>query len=337
MVPLDTTLNEFLRRHAHLTGTKFMCLEGGCGACIVTVRKLNPVSKKVETLAVNSCLVLVFQCHGWDILTVEGIGDKVKGYNPVQSRLAEFNGSQCGYCSPGMVMNMYSLLANQEGQVTMDQVENSFAGNICRCTGYRPILDAFKSLAVDADGQLKDRVTDIEDLSQLFAKNDQLQAEKKVESTPVHLQFEDGRHWFKVFTLSELFTVLENRQTKPYILVGGNTGHGVYRRPDDLEIFVDISDVPELHVCQATDEHLIIGGGVPLNEVMAFLKGAPEKEPNFAYCKELVEHIDLVAHIPVRNIGSLAGNLAIKHRHHEFPSDIFLLLETCGATVTICE
>lgn len=90
----------------------------------------------------------IFSCHGWKIHTIEGIGDPLTKYHPIQKLLADNNGTQCGFCSPGMVMNMYALQAS--GPVTQSQIEDSFGGNLCRCTGYRPILTAFKKLGSDA-------------------------------------------------------------------------------------------------------------------------------------------------------------------------------------------
>ncbi|XP_058461613.1 uncharacterized protein LOC131436745 [Malaya genurostris] len=341
-VPVDTSLNTFIRNHAHLTGTKFMCLEGGCGACIVNMNGTHPVTKQTTSWAVNSCLLPVFACHGTDILTIEGIGNRKDGYHPAQQRLANFNGTQCGYCSPGMVMNMYSLLESKKGQVSMEEIENSFGGNICRCTGYRPILDAFKSLAIDADKQLLEACRDIEDLTKLCPKTgttcsgkcsaiEQIRAKQ-----PIRMIFENDTEWHKVYNIDEIFSVLEKIGEKPYMLVAGNTKHGVYRRSENLKVFIDINSIDELHSHSMGNE-LLVGGNVSLTEFMTILSEAANKTNNLSYCTELAKHIDLVASVPVRNSGTIAGNLCIKNQHHEFPSDIYLILEAVGAQLTIVE
>ncbi|GAB0094282.1 xanthine dehydrogenase [Sergentomyia squamirostris] len=330
----NTSLNTFIRSHANLTGTKFMCLEGGCGACIVTLKGTHPVTKDQATWAVNSCLFPVFSCHGLDVITIEGLGDRKDGYHVVQSRLAKMNGTQCGYCSPGMVMNMYSLLESNGGRVTMEQVENSFGGNICRCTGYRPILDAYKSLAVDADPALKAMCSgDIEELPKKCPKTGETCAGRCHKTESIHLTLGDGKEWHKVYNISEILKVLDGSGNRPYMLVAGNTAHGVYRRSKDIEIFLDVSAVEELRT-HSIGQTIDIGANIPLAEFMKVLTEASAKQ-EFAYGVQMVKHIDLVANVPVRNVGSVAGNLMIKHQHNDFPSDIFLLLVAVGAKFTI--
>ncbi|XP_062544108.1 aldehyde oxidase 1-like [Armigeres subalbatus] len=341
-VPVDTSLNTFIRNHAHLSGTKFMCLEGGCGACIVNVNGIHPVTKKSASWAVNSCLFPVFSCHGLDIVTVEGIGDKYDGYHATQKVLAHFNGTQCGYCSPGMVMNMYSLLQSKKGQVSMDEVENAFGGNMCRCTGYRPILDAFKSLAYDAEPRLKQACMDIEDLNKICPKTGSAcagkcsAAGKLLDKKGIHMSFTEDKEWHKVYNISDVFAIFENIGSKPYMLVAGNTAHGVYRRSDKLQVFIDVNSIDELRY-HSLANNLVIGAGVSLTELMDILSTAAKENDKFAYCSELVNHIDLIANVPVRNTGTIAGNLSIKNQHNEFPSDLYLILEAIGATLTIVE
>ncbi|XP_065079602.1 xanthine dehydrogenase/oxidase-like [Ochlerotatus camptorhynchus] len=341
-VPIDTSLNTFIRNHAHLRGTKFMCLEGGCGACMVNVSSFHPVSGDTVSYAVNSCLFPVFACHGLDIVTVEGIGDEQMGYHATQKVLAHFNGTQCGYCSPGMVMNMYSLLESKKGQVSMAEVENAFGGNICRCTGYRPILDAFKSLAYDAEPRLKQVCMDIEDLTKICPKTGGACAGKCSaagnvnEKKGVHMSFAEDKEWHKVYYISDVFAIFEKIGTKPYMLVAGNTAHGVYRRCDKLQVFIDVSSIEELR-SHSLGSNLIVGANVSLTELMSILSIAASKNPNFAHCTELVKHIDLIANVPVRNTGTIAGNLSIKNQHKEFPSDLYLILEAVGATLIIAE
>lgn len=305
-----------------------MCLEGGCGACIVTVKGRHPVTNQPITFAVNSCLFPVYSCHNMDIITVEGIGDRKNGYHQIQTRLADFNGSQCGFCSPGMVMNMHSLLESDK-QLTMEKVENSFGGNICRCTGYRSILDAFKSLAINADDKL---LTDIEDVPKRCPRSGEI-CSNECENKLLHLQA-DNSDWHKVYNLEHVFAILITILNRPYMLVSGNTAHGVYRRDPNIEVFIDISSVAELHSSKIGAE-IEIGGSVSLTETMAILTKAANLSSNFEYCSELVRHIDKIANVPVRNVGTIAGNLMIKHQHNEFPSDMFLMLETIGAKLVI--
>ncbi|XP_055621822.1 uncharacterized protein LOC129765481 [Toxorhynchites rutilus septentrionalis] len=335
-VSVDTSLGTFIRKIAQLSGTKMVCREGGCGSCIVNVNRLDPVTKERQTCAVNSCLLPVFSCHGSDIVTVEGIGDKRRGYHPVQRRLAHFNGTQCGFCSPGMVMNMYSLLESAQGQVTMQEVENSFGGNLCRCTGYRPILDAFKSMAVDADADLVRSCQDIEELPKICHNTGSVCQGKCVNASEnIHLTFEDQREWYKVYRLEDVYDIFERIGSKSYMLVAGNTAHGVFRRAY-TEVFIDVTSIEELKD-HSLNEYLSIGANVSITETMRILKNAAAEDPNFSYCNELVKHLDLIANIPVRNTGTLAGNLCLKNQHNEFPSDLYLLLETVGAQLTIVE
>lgn len=327
----DTSLNTYLRTNKNLLGTKFMCLEGGCGVCTVTVRRVHPVTKKKDTIAVNSCLFPILSCDGLEIETIEHLNDAKTGYHPIQKRLAEYNGTQCGYCSPAMVMGMYSLLESApDGRVTMDQVENSLGGHMCRCTGYRPILDAFKSLSMDAPKEVRRNplTGDIEDLP-LCKKTGmscaQTCSEGQIRKCFLPMLAKDlagdsepiaslllGYEWHKSVDLKGIFDVLATLpDDKRYMLVCGNTAHGVYRRPDDIQVFIDVNNVPELRMHSMHDDDdgdnamLRVGGNVTLTEFMSILaECAKSHDKSFGYCTELVHHIDLVATTAVRNVGS---------------------------------
>ena len=137
----ETTLLQWLRAEG-LTGTKLGCGEGGCGACTVMISRRGP-GGKVEHRAVNACLFPLYLAEGAHVVTVEGIGNPRDGLHPVQSALSQAHGSQCGFCTPGFVMSMHSLRA-ENPTPTAEQVEEILDGNLCRCTGYRPIFDAFR-------------------------------------------------------------------------------------------------------------------------------------------------------------------------------------------------
>ncbi|XVE78883.1 hypothetical protein DITRI_Ditri14bG0013900 [Diplodiscus trichospermus] len=154
------TLLEYLR-DVGLTGTKLGCGEGGCGACTVMISYYDRKLKKCVHYAVNACLAPLYSVEGMHIITVEGVGNRKSGLHPIQESLARSHGSQCGFCTPGFIMSLYALLRSSRTPPTEEQIEESLAGNLCRCTGYRPIVDAFRVFAKTNDALY----TDISSLS----------------------------------------------------------------------------------------------------------------------------------------------------------------------------
>ncbi|KAH9639155.1 hypothetical protein HF086_018223 [Spodoptera exigua] len=314
-VTSDVMLLDYLRDHIGLRGTKYMCREGGCGGCVVSA--CSPSSKPY---AINSCLKPITSCHGWEITTIEGLGNRKKGYHELQTTLAEKNGSQCGYCSPSWVMAMNSLL-QANPNITMLEVEKSLSSQTCRCTGYRPILDAFKGFAADAPRQIK--LLDIEDLKictktgetcnkgNSCEDNEWCFLDQEDSNDVIEIQLKDDRIWFGVQKVKDIFKIFKRE--------------GVYPIDEYPRVIVDISGVQELKG-YTLDQNLIVNAGTTLTEFLQILKTVA-KEEYFGYLQKIYKHIEKVA--------TIAGNLMMKNQHNGFGSDIFLLLEMIGAQVTI--
>lgn len=138
-----------------LTGSKLGCGEGGCGACTVMIsRCINQESGELEHKTINACLAPLCSIDGCHVITVEGLGSVGKAnVHPVQSRLIDLFGSQCGFCTPGIVMSLYGTVTKDKNSPppSMLDIEEALDGNLCRCTGYRPILDTAKTFASDID------------------------------------------------------------------------------------------------------------------------------------------------------------------------------------------
>ncbi|KAH8358795.1 hypothetical protein KR093_002516, partial [Drosophila rubida] len=327
-LPPDITLEIFIREHAQLTATKFMCKEGGCGVCMCVLRD------GTRTIAVNSCLTLLNSCTQLEILTAEGLGNKISGYHPIQKRLAKLNGSQCGFCSPGIVMNMYGLLEANGGQVSMAEVENSFGGNICRCTGYRPILDAMKSFAVDSNIEVPADCVDIEDSYELLCMRSGGSCAAG-NCSPKTLACLNNGHWYWPTTLAELFEAIEQDESGVgYMIVGGNTATGVYRRSQDIKHFIDVRGVAELQQHSLDANRLRLGANLSLSQAMDIFKQSWE-QAGFEYLERLWQLFDLIANVAVRNTGTLAGNVALKKRNPEFVSDVCVCFEALNVCVLV--
>ncbi|KAK3789286.1 hypothetical protein RRG08_001676, partial [Elysia crispata] len=330
-LPATTSLNEYLRERAGLTGTKVMCREAGCGCCAVTVTHLPPDSETMKTYSVQSCLTPLYAVDGWQISTVEGIGNQSDGFHPIQERIAKFNGTQCGYCTPGMVMNMYGLL-HQKPHITAQDVEDNFDGNICRCTGYRPILDAMKSFTEDAN--IPGRKTiDIEDLNKNLCPKTGETCSGSCSGRSLDLEL-DGARWSRPTSVAELAKVMQTNKTKKTRLVFGNTSTGIYKNEGPFDVYVDLHRVKELFSYETSQTSVRFGAATTLTQFLERLKSHQEN-PGFKYFSHIHKHIKVVANSMVRNSGSIAGNLMIKRQHKDFPSDIFTTLEAAGAEVEI--
>ena len=238
----NLTLAEYLRQKQGLTGTKVGCGEGGCGSCAVVLSRWDAEKKRQIIRSVNSCLRPLAACHGWAITTVEGlrrrdsvpaVGDdatKAETLHPIPRRLAQLNGLQCGFCSPGMIMTMFAAL-RRNPDVKMADMEAQFDGNICRCTGYRPILDCAKSFA--SDSNVVDHINarkippggyDRKRWDYMFPED-----LKQSEMPNYKLRFQqDGLLWLKPKRSLKSLMELVSRHPQAHLCVGG-TAVGIYK------------------------------------------------------------------------------------------------------------
>ncbi|ELT96232.1 hypothetical protein CAPTEDRAFT_209743 [Capitella teleta] len=312
----STMLSDFIRDVALLKGTKIMCREGGCGSCVVTADIPDLTTMKRKTVAVNSCLCSVYSCDDWLITTTEGIGDSRSGLHPIQTRLARYNGSQCGFCSPGMVMNMHSLLQNNS-KPTKKEVEDSFDGHICRCTGYRSILDAMCSFADDISP-----CVDIEDLVlPSCSPRDSL------------LLMPRGAPWFRPNSLQVLFDILGKSQFKQIALVVGNTSTGYLKNAVTYDAYIDTTAIQDLYSIEVSSV-LTFGANVSLTKMIEVMDQSASQK-GFEYLIKVTQHLRKVANTSVRNVACWAGNLMLKHTESMFPSDVFLLFAALGVNIKI--
>ncbi|KAF9215992.1 hypothetical protein BGZ59_011408 [Podila verticillata] len=314
----DITLLQYVRSIG-LTGSKLGCAEGGCGACTVMVSSYDKVTQHIRHLNVNACLTPLCSVDGKHVITIEGLGDH-KNPHPVQERIALCYGSQCGFCTPGIAMSLYALLRNKVTP-TEHEVEESFDGNLCRCTGYRPILDAAKSFAAPAKkaggccgGGGADGVRFPSVLFKAYDPTQELifppRLMKKT-AEPLHFQGRKAQ-WFRPTSLAQ---VLQIKAAYPQAkFIGGNTEVGVETKFKYLEYspYVYLHDVAELQGIKLTSEGITIGANVTVANFQKALKDALEVvDPSQAHVlNALLANIKYFAGNQIRNAASVAGNIA---------------------------
>ena len=336
--PTDLLIDLLRSRDINLTGTKLGCGEGGCGACTVLLVDENPETGKLQEKPINSCLRSICSLNNKGVRTIEGINHHGEKLNPVSKRLAEFNGSQCGYCSSGMVMCMNGLLA-KESNPTPEQIEKQFSGNICRCTGYRAILNAMQSFADHPDA--------IEKANERSLLNESIDA---TDITRVDYPADADPYikWYNPKNVSEALEVLNKyrRMGKSVKLVHGNTSIGIYKWIDTIEdVFINVAELDCYQKMELIEnkEALKIGSGVTLSAIMDKILMLRETLPasKMKGLNALYLHMERIANHQVRNVASLAGNIMLVKNHEQegtgepFPSDMFTVLATLNAKVRL--
>lgn len=340
-------LTDYLRE-VGLTGTKISCGQGGCGACTVMLSYKKPDGMVVHA-PINACLRPLCSLDGMLVTTTEGIGSVHKGLDPTQVCIAKYNGSQCGFCTPGFVMNTHAFL-QQHPSPTKQEIEDIYGGNLCRCTGYRPILESMRTFACDYDAAADKSQKCLIDPS-FYVKFKKkmtpinLDGLPRYESLPRALHFKsDGVEWYRPLTLAEVF-----RLKKQYVrqagrqsvrLICGNTASGVYPHHHS-KYLIDISSIAELLKIEEMELGIYTGAAVTIQELVDFVSGVIKKRPDHqtAGLKEFKRHSVYIAGLQVRSSGSIAGNIFMTREHadsaHPFPSDLYTILATLRTTITI--
>jgi xanthine dehydrogenase small subunit len=282
------TVLQYVREDQHCTGTKEGCAEGDCGACTVVIGELN--GDDVELKAVNSCIQFLPTLDGKALFTVEDLKQQDGSLHPAQQAMVECHGSQCGFCTPGFVMSLWGLYLKQEGQSghpSRKEIDDALSGNLCRCTGYRPIIDAAHRM-IDLPSVGFDRAA-VATVLRTIQRADML--------TYTH----EGQSFHMPLTLEQLITI---RADKPgATILSGSTDVGLWvtKQMRELGDIIYINQVAELRALHETDGKLEIGAAVSLVDTYA------------ALCKhypELTELTQRFASLPIRNAGTLGGNIA---------------------------
>ena len=290
-VPPERTLLEVLREDLHLTATKEGCGEGDCGACTVVLGEA--VKGQLVYKAINSCIRLAHSVDGMAVWTAEDItapgadASSSAGLHPCQQALVQCHGSQCGFCTPGFVMSLFGLYQNTAGGqgITRERAQADLSGNLCRCTGYRPILDAAEtmgSLPLPEDCAVDEAAT--------------LAALKAIRPTPA-----PNADYLRPTTLAAL---LQQRAAHPKAqVVAGCTDVGLWvtKHHRRFERVLDVSATRELQRVETYPHHLAIGAAVSLTDAFAAL--VQERPQLKAFSQRF-------AGLPVRNSGTLGGNVA---------------------------
>lgn len=282
------TVLQYLREDEALCGTKEGCAEGDCGACTVTLAERDGAGG-IRYRAVNSCIMFMPALDGRQLLTVEHLRDDGAALHPVQQAMVDHHASQCGFCTPGFVMSLATLYLAGETP-DRDGTADALAGNLCRCTGYRPILDAARAVLAQPAPR-----PDASSIS-LHAKLEALDTDGET------LEVEGAeRRFIAPRSLTELTAVLAREPAA--LILGGGTDIGLWvtKQHRDLPLMVATEQVAEMRRIAQTETHLSIGGAVTYADAMTHLA---------ALHPAIGALIRRIGSRQIRERGTIGGNIA---------------------------
>jgi len=283
--PNQTILN-YVRTELKKTGTKEGCAEGGCGACTVVVGEL--VNGQLEYSAINSCIAFIPSLNGKQLLIVEDLLSKNGNLHPVQNAMVKFHGSQCGFCTPGFIMSLFSMFKNNKNY-NSELIKDSISGNLCRCTGYRPIIDAAKSLnKVSKNDQ--------------FSKNKRkiIKLLKKINSKNIFIKNED-KTFFSPKTIQDLKNIIQKNSNFNLLAGGTDLSLKVTKERKEISCIINLKEIKELDFIKINKKYIEVGAATSLTKFENQIK---------KYYPDFYGVLKRYGSVQIRNVGTIGGNIA---------------------------
>lgn len=295
--------------------------------------KYDRNAKTVKHFAVNACLTPICSVHGLAVTTVEGIGSTRTRLHPVQERIAKAHGSQCGFCTPGIVMSMYALLRSTS-KPNMKDLEVAFQGNLCRCTGYRPIIEGYRTFTEDYKNEcamgekccklsgnqcgveIDDKLFDSSEFTPLDPSQEPIfppELKLKSDYDQQTLLFENDRNvtWFRPTTLNQLLEFKKKHPTAKIVVGNTEVGVEVKFKHFDYKFLVNPSQIEELTKITVTEDGLKVGSAATLADFQEYLERQIDAQPEHVtrLFRAIVSMLHWFAGKQIRNVASVGGNI----------------------------
>lgn len=300
-----TTVLRWLRENQHAMGSKEGCAEGDCGACTVVVAEL--VGDDIHYRAINSCISLLASLDGKALITVESLSKNAQSAHPAQRAMAEHHGSQCGFCTPGIVMSMHAHLQNDSPPSARD----TLAGNLCRCTGYGPILDALADIDVtEARAHTG------------FAHQQLLKHLKELRSDDDLALQSDAGTYLSPASAQSLGQIMLEKPGAQIVAGGTDVGLWITKQGKQFETLVALNRVNDLRYVRKHAGWLEIGASATYSDAQEMLT---------AWHPSLADLIRRIGSTQIRNNGTVVGNIANGSPIGDMPPALMAM----GATLEI--